>query len=1123
MAKDSGPSPALQKLLVGPFKGLNNTQSPFMRELPPAPNARPQEFATEFSNIIIDQKTQELIARNGIEYVEKGSAVAPAISATAGLFKWIDYDTVTGTPRERLINLTVDKDGLPTVSDYRFIKTQLRATDASLTGKKFAIIEDPDASYAKRFMIYNSDDTVFASYTTLAGVTNTSVSYVDYDSTRDGSFVLGAVDLLEPVTLTYSASNGTPATVAEFWSICKKDTVGTGINLTTWLTALSTSEATYFTAAQNANVIYFSGGGVCPQLKYDGVSLYKAGMPHAALKGDMDLTLTAVNTWQTNNNEVYGGTNGGLTQPGATATCDFVGRFFYVPTYERGDAKNNYIESKPYVQASYSYYNSSAVLTALPYPIPKHLGFKELDTSALATTARVVTYTPKSLVSTDGYDARGALHSVEDTVLCTYNQVASFTVTVTKANHGLQVGDRFTYLTLSGSLTDNLGTPQTVVSVTTNTFTYTHTSSGTTSGNIRIYPVITAALVASNFPIRVRSSANTLKAGDIVCLRGWLDRLVYVRSTERIPLLITTKLASVTSTDLTIDTTYPIQVEACPGGDFYANIDIGVFSGTSIRNPTSILSLLGQISTWSELLAFTWLGRYVSGTYFKLQPEFCISNNLRINIYRNKSDVKSLNSYDPGDQDQALTIPSVYLHNILPNNPFSSTTSMGYTYDNCMDTVLGAELELRESLALGDTTTQTPFTSANYSSLPFARWISSYKGRSYLAADPTNANILYRSSLVYGPEYYNVSDTLSMESAVGDEVTAVVGNAEAIFVLKDNSIKMIINDLQNDRIRVDDITVGDDGCIAPRSAVQLENGVAYLTSEGPAWAQVDKQLVYLGDNNNNVSRIKDLFADSTLDLKRAVGMVDTDKKLYQLYVPRITKPSSGIYNAADRRHSDNPYYVDDGLMFVYDYANDAWSTQSGINAKGGMVALEQSGGGRTMFLTAYAKNTSESESTLEWTLYKERKYDNLWSFADRIERGGTEELRAISCAYSTDWLALDNPNELKNWLRCKVYGLRTFSDLTVLGSSNTPLACDGDYTLTVTAYPNWRSDSVHSSANISLTSTNLFAFMKLRNMHANVMKFRLTLNTLFSSPRIQAIEIEAASPFKAKMKAWGTP
>jgi hypothetical protein len=37
------------------------------------------------------------------------------------------------------------------------------------------------------------------------------------------------------------------------------------------------------------------------------------------------------------------------------------------------------------------------------------------------------------------------------------------------------------------------------------------------------------------------------------------------------------------------------------------------------------------------------------------------------------------------------------------------------------------------------------------------------------------------------------------------------------------------------------------------------------------------------------------------------------------------------------------------------------------------------------------------------------------------------------------------------------------------------------------------------------------------------MKFKIYGNADYSCPRIQAIEIEAAVPFKAKMKPWGTP
>lgn len=1118
MAQDTGRSPAIQKKLFGPFNGLNNTQSPFLRELPPSPNARPQEYATEFLNFIQSQDTQELVSRFGVEYIEKGAATAPAISATAGIFKWIDYDIQTGKPRERGINLTVDSSGVPTLYAYRFIKTQLRLTDNSLNGKKFAIIEDPDNSYAKRFMIYNSDDSVFASYATLAGVTNTTVSYVDYDADRDGSFVLGAVDLLAPVTLTFSSSNGTPTTVAEFWSLAKKTVTNSNLDLSSWIDTLNTEDALYWTATQVNNVLMFSGGGVCPVLKYDGQAIYKAGMPHAAIHGPLDQDSESVATFEATYGEDLDAVFEGLMNPTAPASIITLGDFVWINTYERGDAKNNFIEGAPYVPGSYNYVDSLGApqvgvsIRVVSKPVV------ELALSGGNVSGDVYRYVANSLVAGDGYDARGALH--RDTS-GTYVQSASTTVTVTLAGHGRVVGERIYVTGLTGTTLDGYYTVATVPDA--NTFTYVSGSSLTTSGNIKVVKAFLTADVAADFTVLVDSSNHTLLAGDVVCIRAMLfTDTAGSDATYRFPILITTKLASITSSSITIDQDYPITVELVPGGDHRANALDGLNSVITSDTQQALQTSLSVISNWDDLAAWDWLGL---STFTKIvfEPEFCISNNLRINIYRNKANENEENAYDPSGTDSDY-IPPFFLLNILPNNPFSATTDMGAHYDNCKDQCLGAELEAKSTILVSDQGVENNFTDPNYTTLPKGRFISSYKSRVYISDDPENSNILFRSSILYGSEYFDVSDTLSMETPVGDEVKAVVGNDEAIFVLKDNSVKIIINDLENNRIRIDDFTVGDDGCVAPRTAVPLENGVAYLTTNGPAWIQVNKEIVYLGENPNGVSRIKDRLNDTELDLKRATAVVDTNKQLYKLYIPKITKPSVGLYNPADNRHADNPYYTDDGVMFVFDYANDAWYEQNGINAKGGMIFMEQSGDGRALYLTAYAKNTSESESTLEWSLYKDRNYSNLWAYADRLERGGTESLRAIELVYATDWLSMDDANELKKWLRCKVYAIRTFDDLTVLGSGGvTEVEALGANTITITAYPNWRSDSVHSSADIDLNSLNLYAFIKCRNMHASVMKFKLTHETLYASPRIQAIEVEATSPFKRKMKPWGTP
>jgi hypothetical protein len=82
-----GTKPNIQQKLFGPFKGLNKSQTPMQRALPPSPNASPSEYASEAKNVYIDPKTAELVSRLGIEYVD-----GTATESTGGMFKFIDYD-----------------------------------------------------------------------------------------------------------------------------------------------------------------------------------------------------------------------------------------------------------------------------------------------------------------------------------------------------------------------------------------------------------------------------------------------------------------------------------------------------------------------------------------------------------------------------------------------------------------------------------------------------------------------------------------------------------------------------------------------------------------------------------------------------------------------------------------------------------------------------------------------------------------------------------------------------------------------------------------------------------------------------------------------------------------------
>jgi hypothetical protein len=218
------------------------------------------------------------------------------------------------------------------------------------------------------------------------------------------------------------------------------------------------------------------------------------------------------------------------------------------------------------------------------------------------------------------------------------------------------------------------------------------------------------------------------------------------------------------------------------------------------------------------------------------------------------------------------------------------------------------------------------------------------------------------------------------------------------------------------------------------------------------------------------------------------------------------------------RETDSPIYNDQGIILAYDYNNDAWFTQEGIMAKGGMVQIN----GRSLYLAAYAVNTTAISSSLEWQLYKDRDYGNLTSYVDRYARkvGSSQTLRAINKEYTTDWLAFEDVTTMKNFLRFKLYNLNLEDDLNIVGSSTTA-ALTGDFTVTVVSEQDWREGRTQSSSTVTLNELNKYGYMKLKGNRSGCMRFKVTHNTAQNTLRIAAMEVEVAAPFKPKMKPWG--
>lgn len=1224
----------LQSKLYGPFKGINKSETPLMRGLPPSPNAAPAEYATEAKNVYIDQKTGDLIGRIGIEYCDGANT-----KSVGGIFRYTDYKPSTGKTKERACVLEIDPStGVPSLYVYTWIKVEVRSTSAGIDNYTFAIIEDPDNSFTKTAIQYTDAGAVYDSTTTLnstlSNLTNIQVNYIEFDETIDGTIQMGMCDLVSPTALTYSASNATGTKVAQFWTLAKRTITNANLDLSTYIDTEEDENMTMWTAAQTKNVLMFSCGW-CPVLKYDGQNLYKAGMPDAAIRPFTIEKQSAVDT------DGYDPAENGPPN----------GLYTYASTFEYIDYKGNVTEGK-------YFFPEDMVAEIDGTGFTKQVNLYEPDQDGLLTISL------DSLRASDGFNVKGAQYAADQL----YTSGASnITINVT-TGHTFEVGDTACFRGILEGEFDTLGDivqllillESPVVSTTSTTIVLNKDLLKVTyipqnyvredidaSGSDSNIEVVNRAEVGARLEQNVKTWADlfdfdwglptggTLRtpnlmgadadpangvdfaSPDTTAATGewnkfndgassyvngeggaWVNSAAFAASsitstTLTTPSPRTDTLYSLTATrDTTADNvvqgvSFQFEVpELLAGEDLKINIPLIAVKALMVGglDPASYEYYISIYDKTAASNTVIWSGDDhafggVSGTYYRESLDttyttnasntagyllslyvkhvgytaggtqtagFAVgpislsmeltgetitntlglddswrwaSNNLRINLYRNKGEGLSLAT----DPEYKTTPASMYLWGIYPNKFTNSSTPQSIQqHDTLEDADLGYLFDPKADIVYFNERLSTELQEVDYSPLPKGRHIYSFKDRLYIGADPENENLLYRSDLAYGPEYFSIADSLGMETTEGDKIVGVGGNDDYIYVMKERSLKVIEGDFTNDKLRVFDMFLGEMGCVSPRSIISLNNTTVYLGEEGPVVLEAGRGAGFLGATpETGISRIRSIIKDTdTYDIRRATAVIDPNNEHYRLFIPKHDKPSVGLYNMAFLRDADSPIYIDYGITLIYDYKRDAWFTEEGVNARGGAVRIN----GRMMNLASYCINTSATSSALEWALYKDRPYRNLLNYVDRYRRrvSGSDTLRAITPVYATDWVTFEEPAGYKHFLRCKIINVNntTESALSVKGTGGNTASYAAESDIVVRSEKNWEEGTLQSSTTVTLDTSKKWAFLKCKNNKAHSMRFKLTGSNAREAFRVSAIEVEAVPSYKINTKKW---
>lgn len=279
----------------------------------------------------------------------------------------------------------------------------------------------------------------------------------------------------------------------------------------------------------------------------------------------------------------------------------------------------------------------------------------------------------------------------------------------------------------------------------------------------------------------------------------------------------------------------------------------------------------------------------VAGAAVTVADNAVISNNLRIQIYRN--------------QNGGLF---KYLVEEIPNDSFSATQVLN---DNVTDANLGIQFI-------------PPIVDRGLP--PKGKYLSAFNSQMVIGGNLEAFDIVYYSD-IESPEYFPISNNIRTETDGNEKISGLGQSNEVFAVFKTNSIDIISGEIETGNIRRETIT-NDLGCASHHTIKEVDNRLFFLSDRG-VYSLTSGQLP-----KEESTLIEPAFdqtltpLNSRFNLKRAIAINRRKDQQYILFLPNENTVGGNI-------ETD----LADSFLFVLDYYRDAWLKWNNIDFAGGAV------------------------------------------------------------------------------------------------------------------------------------------------------------------------------------------
>lgn len=543
------------------------------------------------------------------------------------------------------------------------------------------------------------------------------------------------------------------------------------------------------------------------------------------------------------------------------------------------------------------------------------------------------------------------------------------------------------------------------------------------------------------------AGAHTLKVGDPACFRATYN--TGGGAAEDI-FLIEGTVSAVTSSSVTILDAVTVT---------YGLLDP---TPTSVTG-ASVPRFFEEETTISALIA------HFGASTITCELGQPISAGLRINLYRNQAFAAERTDYEF----------DWYLNDIVPH--YSGAGAIVLT-DNFTDAELGpiAAQKIPVSINRWPASFNTP--------CPAGRYVNAHKNRLYLAG-PANPNTLFRSDLIWGPEWFDPegSAEVDVSSSSADTIVGISGLLDSYIIAKSRSVVQITGDLASDtQIRTETIGEGVE-CVSHASLQLCYENLVLVTKQGPLIIGPNGQVEFLGPSEvpkSNQSRLINDMRLKSIDWKRVESGFNETEGLYMFGIKRVKNPELG-YSASNDTVLGLTRGTND--VFVYDFNNNNWHIwKIGNDAtwRGCMIMKE----GRMHAFTPSS-------------MLRENQSFSIRDYSD--------DERAVSVTYTLPIEYLGDPSAYKQFIKLRIQ------------ARENPLDQDNNFTWSVAAtYFTQGVSAISDSFSLAFNfiaglTRSIVVEKKFRTFRALGCTLNFTSGTIHKKAVISGIEMEVATPFSS--------